>query len=81
MHTAEPLMPESNAFEVEMATEKVKRHKSPGADQMLAEYLKAGGRTILSEIHNNLICNKKELPEEWKELVIVPIYKKGDKTL
>jgi len=27
-----------------------------------------------------LIWNKKELPEEWKELAIVPIYKKGDKT-
>jgi hypothetical protein len=24
--------------------------------------------------------NKKELLEEWKELIILPIYKKGDKT-
>jgi hypothetical protein len=24
--------------------------------------------------------NKKELPEEWKELIIVPVCKKGDKT-
>jgi len=23
---------------------------------------------------------KEELPEQWKELIIVPIYKKGDKT-
>jgi len=80
IHTAEPLMPGPNAFEFEKATEKLKCHKSPGIDQMPAEYLKAGGRTILSEIHNNLIWNKKEFPEEWKELVIVPIYKKGDKT-
>jgi hypothetical protein len=33
IHTAEPLMPESSAFEVKMPTEKLKRHKSPGADQ------------------------------------------------
>ena len=24
--------------------------------------------------------NKEELPEEWKELIIVPVYKKGEKT-
>jgi hypothetical protein len=32
IHTAEPLVPESSAFEVERATEKLKRHKSPGTD-------------------------------------------------
>jgi len=31
MHTAEPLVPELSAFEVELATEKLKSHKSPGA--------------------------------------------------
>jgi hypothetical protein len=25
------------------------------------------------------ICNKEELPDEWKESIIVPINKKGDK--
>jgi hypothetical protein len=44
--------------------------------------IKAGGRIIRSEIHKLIISiwNKEELPEEWKELLIVPIYKKGDKT-
>ena len=28
----------------------------------------------------NSICNKVELPEEWKESIIVPIYKTADKT-
>jgi len=39
--------------------------------------IKAGGRTIRSEIHKfiNSIWNKKELPEEWKELITVPIIK------
>jgi len=40
------------------------------------------GRIICSEFHklNNSIWNKEELLEEWKEPIIVPIYKKGDKT-
>jgi hypothetical protein len=51
IHAAEPLVPEPSAFEVEMAIEKLKRHKSPDIDQIPAELIKAGGRTIRSEIH------------------------------
>jgi hypothetical protein len=28
----------------------------------------------------NLIWNKEELPEQWKESIIVPVHKTGDKT-
>jgi hypothetical protein len=51
-------------------------------DQIPAELIKAGCRTIYSEIHEiiNSIWNTEELPEVWKELIIVHIYKKGDKT-
>jgi hypothetical protein len=80
--TAEPLVPEPSAFEVEMAIEKLKRHKSSGTDQIPAELIKAGGRIIQSDIYKFIISiwNKEELPEEWKESVIVPVYEKGDKT-
>jgi hypothetical protein len=79
---AEPLVPEPSAFKFEMDIEKLKRHKSPDTDQVPAELIKGGGRIIRSEIHKLLISiwNKEELPEEWKESVIVPINKKGDKT-
>jgi hypothetical protein len=30
--------------------------------------------------HIESISNKEELPEEWKEAIIVPVHKKGDKT-
>jgi hypothetical protein len=82
VHTAEPLVPEPSAFEVEMAIENLKRHESPGIGQIPAELVKAGGRIIRSQIHKLIISlwNKEELPDEWNELVIVPIYKKGDKT-
>jgi len=44
--------------------------------------MKAWSRTIRYEIHKLIIFiwNKKELPEEWTESIVVPIYKKGDKT-
>ena len=32
IHTAEPLVPEPSAFELEMVTEKLKGHKSPDTD-------------------------------------------------
>jgi len=76
IHTVEPLVPEPSAIG------KLKNHKSPGIDRIPAELIKAGGRTICSAIHKLIISiwNKEELPEEWKESNIVPIYKKGDKT-
>jgi hypothetical protein len=78
IQTAEPLVPESSAFDVELAIEKLKSHKSPGTDQIPAELIKAGGRTIRGAIHKLIIAiwNKRELPEEWKESIIVPIHKK-----
>jgi hypothetical protein len=51
IHTAEPLVLEPSAFEVEIAIEKLKGHISPGIYQIPAELIKAGGRTIRSEIH------------------------------
>jgi len=74
-------VPEPSALAVELAIGKIKNHKSPGIDQIPAELIKAGGRTICSAIHKLIISiwKKEELPEEWKESIIVPIYKKGDK--
>jgi hypothetical protein len=82
MHTTETLVPEPSASEVELANEKLKSHKSPCNVQIPAELIKGGGRTIRCEIHKHIISiwNKEELPEEWKESIIIPIYKKGDKT-
>jgi len=49
-----------------MAIEKLKRHKSPGIDQIPAELIKAAGRIISSEIHEliNSILSKEEFHEE-----------------
>jgi len=75
IHPAEPLVPEPSAFDAEMAIEKLKRHKSLEIDQIRAGLIKARGRTIRSEVHKliNSIWNKKELPEEWKESIVVSV--------
>ena len=77
IHTADLLLRELSAFEIEMAVEKLKKHKSPGIDQIPAEFIKAGRRTIRSDIHKliNSIWIKKEFPEKWKESIILPISK------
>ena len=82
IHTAEPLVPEPSVFEIELDIENLKSHKSPDIDQVPSELIKAGGRTICYEIHKfiNSIWNKEELPEQWKKSIILPTYKKGDKT-
>jgi hypothetical protein len=67
-HTAEPLVPEPSLVEVEIAVGKLKSYKSPGTDQIPAEFVKARGETLRFEIHK-VICsvwNKEELPEEYQ---------------
>jgi hypothetical protein len=79
---AEPLVPDSSAFEVELVIEKLKGHKLESIDQIPGKWITAGRRKIRFEVHkiNSLIWHKEELPEQWKESIIVPIYKKGDET-
>ena len=76
--SAEPLVPEPNAFEFEMAVGNLKRHKSPGTNQVPVELFKAGGRTIGFDFHKLIISilNKVELPELLKDSKIVLFYKR-----
>ena len=62
--------------------DKLKSHKSPGNDQIPAELIKPGCRTVCLEIHKFITSTwkKEKLPEQWQESIIVPIHKKGDKT-
>jgi hypothetical protein len=65
-HTAEILVPEPSAYEVELSIEKEKCHKLQGIEQMPVQLIKAGRRTIGCEILKlvNSIWNKEELPED-----------------
>jgi hypothetical protein len=69
-------------LEVEIAPAKLKKYKSLCSDQIRAELIQAGSKILLSVIHKliNSVWNKEELPDQWKESIIVPVHKMGDKT-
>jgi hypothetical protein len=79
MHTAEPLVLDHSPLEVEISILKLREYKLPDSDQISAEMIQGGRKTLLFAIHKlfNCIWNKEELPEQWKESVIVPFHKKG----
>jgi hypothetical protein len=60
----------------------LKKYESPDSDQITAEIIQAGGEMLLSAVHKliNSVWNKEELPNQWKESIIVPGHKEGDKT-
>jgi len=52
IYTVVPLLPEPSAFKVQIATEKLQRHQSPGFDQILGELITAGdGIIVLRSIY------------------------------
>jgi hypothetical protein len=67
-------------LQVEIATAKLKRYKSPGSDEIPAEKIQAGDEILASVIHKLIInWNKEELPDQWKKSIIVPVHKMGVK--
>jgi hypothetical protein len=55
IHTAEPLVPEPSAFDVELTTEKLKSHESPDIHLIPTELIKTVGRIICYEIRKHII--------------------------
>jgi hypothetical protein len=55
IHTAEPSVPDSSPFEVQIVTEKLKRYKSPSSYQIPGKLIQTAGAILHSEIH---MCKK-----------------------
>jgi hypothetical protein len=57
-------------LDVDIAIEKLKKNKSPGSDQILAELIQPDGETLLSVIHKliNFIWNKEDLPYQSRRV-------------
>lgn len=81
--SAEPLTDDPSYEEVKRAISKLKNNKAPGNDMIPSECLKDGGEILHKRIHRLilLIWENETIPNDWKESIIVPIHKKGDKRM
>jgi hypothetical protein len=82
IYTGKLLVTDLRHLDVEISIAKLIMYKFLGGDQIPAELYQAGGETLVCVIHKLItsIWNKEELPDQWKESIIVPVHKKGDKT-
>ena len=66
--------------EVEYAIKELKKGKAPGADNIKAEQIQAGGEATAKMLHKmcNVILRTKEWPNQWTESVLITIPKKAN---
>ena len=71
---------EPTVDEVEEAVHSLGLGKAPGADQVTAEAVKAGGPILINRLHAlfRKIWKSEQIPKAWKKAIIVPLHKKGD---
>ena len=67
--------------EVDYAVKKLKSGKAAGIDSIPAEALKAGGQVLTERLTSliHAIWDLEIVPQDWKDSIIVPVYKKGSK--
>ena len=66
--------------EIIAAIKKLKVGKSAGPDEMIGEFFKYSGDSLITflEILFNKLFDEGIYPESWKESIIIPLFKKGD---
>jgi len=77
----EEAVPAPTMNDVTQAIKQLKNNKAAGKDGLPPELLKFGPGKLVRLVHRIIvkIWEMEQLPEEWKDGVICPIYKKGDK--
>jgi hypothetical protein len=67
--------------EVNDIIQKLRNNKAPGPDNIISELIKGGGQKLKHRIYMLIlkIWEKDELPADWENSIICPIYKKGDR--
>ena len=66
--------------EVQAKIRKLKNSKAPGADQITSEMVKYGGPYFQKKLHTLIakVWESEKAPQDWKDAVIVTLYKKND---
>ncbi|XP_046562636.1 uncharacterized protein LOC124271539 [Haliotis rubra] len=69
-------------LEVAECCAKLKNNKAGGADKIVYEHLKYGGRTLMFHLATlyNIILESGHIPTAWRESILVPLYKGGNKS-
>jgi len=59
----------------------LKSGKAEGTDNVILELIKYGGRTLKQRIYRliTMTWKKEQLPSQWNEGIICPVYKRGDR--
>lgn len=69
--------------EIEAAINRIKSGKAPGVNNIKADEMRAAGTMGLEMLYElfDKVWEKEEMPKDWSRAVIVPIFKKKDKTV
>jgi len=67
--------------DVKKAIRNLKNNKAAGTDGIYPELIKYRGDKLLNRMYELVrqIWEEERIPEEWKETIIVPVYKRGDR--
>jgi hypothetical protein len=67
--------------DVKKAIRNLKNNKVAGTDGIYPELIKYRGNKLLNRMHELVTQTWEEewIPEEWKETIIIPIHKRGDR--
>ena len=66
--------------EVNKAIKQLKNERAAGQDKIIAEVMKRGGKTLRTAVWK-MCCEAwrtEQVPREWMQGVVIPLYKEGD---
>jgi sorting nexin-29 len=77
----QPQIPLLSYNEICFIINNLKLNEAAGSDKIPPELLKHGGRTLQQKLYKLtlMIRNNEQVPQQWNEGIICPVYKKGDR--